>query len=78
MSKNKKWPTDPPNFQAKRADKPFIFLGLRFKILYKIRNKKIDVIGLLVQCPMLKFGYILLRGVTSLTVPGGQEFHFIY
>ena len=30
LKKKKKedWPTDPPDFQAKRANKPFIFLGL--------------------------------------------------
>ena len=29
--KKKDWPTDPPNFQAKRANKRFIFLGLMQK-----------------------------------------------
>ena len=26
--KKKDWPTDPPNFRAKRTNKPYIFLGL--------------------------------------------------
>ena len=39
--KKKDRPTDPPNFQANRANKPFIFLGLRIRTKEGFHHKQV-------------------------------------
>ena len=43
FKKKKDWPTDPPNFQAKRANKPFIFLGLFLSMSKKFCSQFIKI-----------------------------------